>query len=446
MSPRREVLRIALPAALGLLSYAVMQGVDCAFLGHYDAANGTVDQAGAGLTMILVWALMCPVLGTMSGIATFSAQYTGAGRFYRAGRHLRSVLAVAVVVALPYYALALAAPEIVKLFGADPDVALAAGKYLGIRLLGAAFMAVSMGSSCFLRGTGNAVTPLIVSLLANALNLGLDYVLVFGHLGLPAFGVRGAAAATVAAQAFEAACFLWLALGPGGLRRDFRIGLRGKIHWVEVRRLVRVGGPIGAYWFCEASAWAGFMLLMGTFKSAAVVKANFAAFQVMHFSFLPVVGLLQAAQALVGKYVGAGDPVTARARGFLCMRMGMLFMTAMGVMMFVFRHALIGIFSPEPDVIAIGAASLIWVAILQPADAMSMTLIGALRGAGDTVFAFWLMTAVAWLVFLPVTYVVAFTLGGGPVTAWLGANVYMAFLAIVTTLRWRSRAWQGRRI
>jgi len=442
--PWREVLRIALPAALGLLSYAVMQAIDCALLGRYD----TVDQAGAGITFILVWAAMCPILGTMSGIATFSAQYTGAGRFRRAGRHLRSVLLLAVSASVPYVFLSLLASDIVKLIAPSlpPPVASAGGTYLGIRLLGMAFVAVGMGTSSFLRGTGDAVTPLKVSVAANVLNFVLDYILIFGRLGLPALGVRGAAIATVTAQAFEASCFLYLIFSNGGLRRDFRIGFKGRVHWVEVRRLIRVGGPIGAYWTSEAGAWAAFMALFGAYGNEAVVAANYAAFQLMHFSFLPVVGLLIAAQALVGKYVGARSPVEARRRAFLSMRMGVAFMSFAALIMLLFRYPLIGLFTTSDEVVAVGAGMMIFVAILQPFDAMSMTAIGSLRGAGDTVFAFWIMTGAAWLVFVPSTFLIVKVLHAAPAFAWLGAILFMILLASITFARLRSRAWESKRV
>jgi len=442
LSPSREVLRIALPAALGLLSYAVMQAIDCALLGRYD----TVDQAGAGITFIVVWAAMCPILGTMSGIATFSAQYTGAGRFARAGRHLRSVLLIAVIVAIPYVFLSFLAPDFVRLIAPSAPVAAAGGTYLSIRLLGVAFVAVTMGTSSFLRGTGDAVTPLKVSIAANVLNLVLDYALIFGRLGLPELGVRGAAIATVAAQAFEASCFLFLIFSNGGLRRDFRIGVKGRIHWGEVRRLIRVGGPIGAYWTTEAGAWATFMALFGAYGNKAVVAANYAAFQLMHFSFLPVVGLLIAAQALVGKYVGARDPREARRRGFLCMRMGVAFMSSAALIMLVFRRPLIGLFTTSEEVVSIGAEVMIFVAILQPFDAMSMTAIGSLRGAGDTLFAFWIMTVAAWLAFVPATFLIVKVLAAAPAFAWIAAVLFMILLAAITFTRLKSRGWESKRV
>jgi Na+-driven multidrug efflux pump len=177
-----------------------------------------------------------------------------------------------------------------------------------------------------------------------------------------------------------------------------------------------------------------------------VVAANYAAFQVRQFSFLAVVGLLVAAQALVGRYVGARDPETARRRGFLCMRMGVGFMSLMGVIMIAFRGTLLGLFTADPEVIGLGSAILVWVGIMQPFDAMSMTAIGSLRGAGDTVFAFWAMTGVAWLVFLPATYLIAFVWSAGAPAAWIGGLFYVILLAALTVSRLQSRAWESKRV
>lgn len=436
-----EVLRLAVPTAIGLLGYATMQAIDVALLGRYS----TTAQAGAGLTSVLVWTMMCPVLGTMTAIATFAARYAAGGRYRRAGRHLRAALFVGVAVSLLYVAFAAFAPAVIRACYGTRPMDVAGGAYMQIRLLGVPFVVVTMAVSSFYRGIGDAMTPLWISAAANAINVGLDWLLIFGHFGAPELGVRGAALATVIAQAVEASAFAWVLARPG-VRGRFAIGLRGRVQLREVRRLLVIGGPIGLYWVTEAGAWAAFFRILRGFGDPAVVAANHAVFQVFHFSFLPVVGLLIATQTLVARYAAKGDPATARARAYLAMRLGIATMATSGVAMFVLREPLMRLFTDDPAVVAVGASMLVWLAFVQPFDAAAMTAIGALRGAGDTLFCWIAVGVLGWCVFLPLAWALAFPLGGGPAAGWIAAIVFLALLAAVTQARFRSGAWERRRV
>ncbi len=438
----REVLRLAVPTALGLLSYAAMQAIDVAMLGHYS----TTAQAGAGLTSVLVWTMMCPVLGTMTAVATFAARYAAEGRCRRAGRHLRAALVVGVGVGLVYVAFAAFAPAVIRACYGTRPMDVAGGAYMQIRLLGVPMVVVTMAVSSFYRGIGDAMTPLWISAGANAINVGLDWLLIFGHFGAPELGVRGAALATVIAQSIEATAFLWVVARSTGMQRRFAIGIRGRVQLREMRRLLVIGGPIGLYWVTETGAWAVFFRILRGFGEPAVVAASHAVFQIFHFSFLPVVGLLIATQTLVARYVAKNDYRTARARAFLAMRLGIATMATSGIAMLLFREPLMHLFNDDATFVAIGASMLVYLAFVQPFDATAMTAIGALRGAGDTLFCWIAVGVLGWFVFLPLAWAIAFPLGGGPAACWIAAIVFLALLAAVTLARLRSAAWERRRV
>jgi len=128
------------------------------------------------------------------------------------------------------------------------------------------------------------------------------------------------------------------------------------------------------------------------------------------------------------------------------MRMGVAFMSSAALIMLVFRRPLIGLFTTSEEVVSIGAEVMIFVAILQPFDAMSMTAIGSLRGAGDTLFAFWIMTVAAWLAFVPATFLIVKVLAAAPAFAWIAAVLFMILLAAITFTRLKSRGWESKRV
>jgi len=298
--------------------------------------------------------------------------------------------------------------------------------------------------SGFYQATKRPVVPMVVGLIANALNLVLNYVLIFGRLGFPEMGIKGAAVATVIATFVQAGLMLFLFVGP---RTHGEYGSRNKIgvELAKLWRIIRVGLPSGLHWSLESACWTLFLLkVIGSLGSAALA-AHSAVIQVIHFSFMPVIGLNIGVQAIVDHHIGMGDHDGAMRRVYRALALAFVFMVTMGVLFLIFRRNLIGFFcrgEASADIIVMGGTMLIFAAIFQAFDSAAIICHGALKGAGDTLFPMCASIICGWCVFLPLAAILTYKFELGVAGAWLGVTIYIACLACINFWRFASGAWR----
>jgi MATE family multidrug resistance protein len=286
---------------------------------------------------------------------------------------------------------------------------------------------------------------MVVGITANLLNVALDYILIFGKFGLPAMGIAGAATATVIAVAFQAGVLHSLFLSRP-VHRTYASRHAYALDLTKCKDLFRIGWPAGVSSFLDVFGWAIFTgFIVGSFGTIAL-GAHTAAINYMHFSFMPAMALSAAATAVVGQWIGRGDIDTAKARAYTAVKVGMAFMLCAALCFAIFGGTLMRVFSEDPEVIQLGRFLLILAAIFACFDAVSIVLIGALRGAGDTRWIMWALTAGAYLVNLPLAWLFAVPLELGAGGAWIGATIYVISLSGVVLWRFRSEKWRNIRI
>ncbi len=433
-----EVAVLAGPAVISMLSATMMWTVDTFFVGRL----GSAEQGAVGFAGVLTWTICVFFVGVLNAVQVFVAQHVGARQPRGAGEVTWQGIYLGLAAALPIAALSLAAGPIVTSLGVDRTIAPHAEVYLRIRLLGAGGIFLSNASEGYLRGVGDTRTPMVVTIIANSINILLDYGLIFGHFGLPALGLAGAAWATVAAGILQGLtlfiCFERRALRDGHLARPIAPAARAPF-----LRLLRVGLPIGVQWVLDMGSWTVFTLLIARID-AVQAAAHQVATTIIHFSFMPGYGVSVAATTLVGQYLGAGDRQSALRTARSALRLALSFMGAMGIVFLFWRHALIGIFNPDPAVIELGGLLLIFAALFQIFDATNMVLSGVLRGAGDTRFPMVATTVMSWAVFVPLVWLFAVHLGYGAAGGWFSAVIWLGGLALVLRQRFVGRKWMER--
>ncbi|MCU0694232.1 MAG: MATE family efflux transporter, partial [Polyangiaceae bacterium] len=254
----REVLGLSAPLIIANMSQSMMWVVDTFVMGRV----GNAEQGAVVLAGVLVWASVSFFIGTMSVINILVAQDYGAGRQDLA-RHVRAGL----LLALPMSALVIAlwplVPHALTLMHVADATRPFAQTYLQIRLPSAPLILGTSVFASYLRGVGDTVTPMVVVLVANAINAVVSVVLVFGWLGFPALGVAGAAIGTVAACAAElgmyAAVFWFGERSRANGSRVITIPSRA-----QARQLLSLGAPIGLAWLFEMVAWTSFSIYAGS--------------------------------------------------------------------------------------------------------------------------------------------------------------------------------------
>lgn len=437
-----EVLLLAWPAVINMMSITVMGAVDTFFAGKL----GTAPQGAVGFCNTLLWVVLCFFVGTLEMVQTFVAQHTGAGSPRRAARWGAVGLHLALAFAVVPTAVAFAGRALFETAGIAPEMIPPADTYFRVRLLGSVVFLLSRVGDSWYRGLGDTRTPMLIAVAGNLVNVVLDAVLVLGWepLGIPGFGVAGLAWATVAATAVQLGVYvaLWrrqIAAGKSAPR------LRERAAAAEYRELLRVGAPSGLHWLLDIGAWALFTVAVARLD-AVQAAANVIGITIIRASFMPGFGIATAAQTLVGQYLGAHDPRTAARSGWSALRISCVYMGTAGLLFGLFRHELVGLFSNDAEVVRLGARLMIWAALFQIGDGAQLTLSGALRGAGDTRYVMVTGLTGAWAVFAPLTLVLMFGFGLGAEAGWISVNAWVITLTTMLVWRFRGDAWKSGKI
>lgn len=436
----RELIGLALPVIFTNLSSTLMMTADAMMVGWLGATElGAVGYAG-----IWYWTIVSAFNGTGSGVQTFAAQAHGAGEARACGGWAWQAwytVVPAATVAIGLFAWFY--PALLGLLEPDAGLRPLAVDYVQYRALGIPGMMTGLTLAAFLRGIGDTRTPLYAMVVANLIDLVLNYGLIFGNLGLPRMGVAGAALSTAIAEWIY--CF-WLvrAVRRPAVRREFGTELVPP-DGAAMRRFLRTSAPIGGQWFLDMLAFAAFSTLVARMGTAQMAASQ-ALVSLMHFSFMQVVGVQMAVATLVGRYVGAGDLRAARRSwaNALWLGIGMALVVAAAFLLAP-EHSL-RLFVHDEAVLRIGVPLLAVGAAFQIIDAVGVLNGGALRGAGDTRWPFVVQTLLAWGLFLPAAWVGGSLLGGGLLGAWIGGTVYVAALAVALHWRFVSGEWQRVRI
>ncbi|GAB4442622.1 MAG: MATE family efflux transporter [Chloroflexi bacterium OHK40] len=376
---RRRVFSLAAPVIGENLLQTLLGVVDTLLV----AGLGAVALAGVGAALQVVYVILAALSALSVGASVLVAQAVGAGRLAEAGRLARQALLWAALIAVPLTAIGLPlTPALIGLFGLERAVADVAAGYLGVTMGAVATITVMLLASAVLRGAGDSRTPMLVTLLANVVNVALSWALIYGHAGLPALGAVGSAWGTVLSRGLGAAVLVAVLLRG---RHGVRIGGGGS--WMPrlgaFGGIVRIGLPAALEEVLIIGAFATLTPVVATLGTEALA-AHRVAINILSLSFLPGIGFGLAATALVGQAVGAHQPDEARASTTIALRWALIWMGALAALFLVFARQLTALFSQDPALVAIGAAAVVAVALAQPLWAASFVYAGALRGTGDT--------------------------------------------------------------
>ena len=460
--PVAEVWALAWPTVLTMVSYTLMQFVDSLLV----AQVGTAEVAAQGNAGVWSWAFIFTVVGVVGLVNTFVSQAIGAGRPHEVARYGWAGLWLGVLAwALLLVPLGLAMPFAFGLMGHSAHITAMESEYAQVLVLGSVVVVVGKAMSNFFFGIQRPRVITVAAIAGNVVNLGLSYALVFGHLGLPRFGlpdvpgvtpmgVVGSAYGTVAGTAVE--CMLPLALFLGRrMDAEFGIRARWRLDMAAIRDLLRLGTPVALQQGSDILTWAIFMsVLVGVFGDVALA-AGWSTLRYMHLSFMPAIGFGIAVTSIVGRYIGAGQPDVAAARARTALWLTMAYMGGCGLLMLVFREPLIRVFaegantSPETaaQVTALGATMMVAAALFQVFDGVGIVLLGALRGAGDTLWPGIASALLSWVVIVGGGWgLVHWAPGLGPMGPWLAASAFIILLAAVLAYRWTRGAWRAIRV
>jgi multidrug resistance protein, MATE family len=404
------LVRLALPVAIAQVGAMSMGLVDTFMVGRL----GAVELAAVALGDACFFTLQVLAMGVIMALGPLVSQAHGAGDPQRCAAAWRTGLRLALVMTLPLVALVFAiGPALRWIGGIDPRVVQTSMDYLAPRTLGVLPHLIYVACRALLNGKGDTRPAMVVTLIAVVMNAFLDWVFIFGNLGAPALGVAGSGLVTALCRGFMCIGLLvWLK------RPAYRAYTKGaQVSRALFVKVFRLGVPIGLTHALEVGAFAASSIYMGWIGVTALA-AHQIALKMATASFMLAISLGIATGIRVGNGIGASEPDAAQRSAWVGIGIGLMCMAINGLIFVVFRRELVGAFTPDAAVVELGATLLLVAAVFQLSDGTQAICAGALRGAGRTVQPMIAQLCAHWVIALPLGYLLAFTLGWGPLGVW----------------------------
>lgn len=432
-----------------MLSYPLKQFIDAWMVGKL----GPESLAAQGNGAVFAFLPISFLFGLNSVVNTWVSQHVGAGNPKRAPAYAWNALWICLVGWGVMIGFAGLAPALFGALNHAPDITRMEIDYAQILLVGGVFTVAARSMSYFFYGVHRPMTIMVATIIGNLVNLGLDYVLIFGNFGFPEMGIHGAGLATVIGGVVEFAIPICVFLSPA-FHHAYETRFHRALSWRRLREIVRIGWPGAVQWVNELTCWGIFMtVLVGGFGGAENA-AGWVAMRYMQLSFMPAVGMSIAVTAVVGQYLGAGDVARAEHRAWLGMRIAVVYMGVLGALFVIFREPAVRFFisdeySPEEmaEVLRVGKRVLIISATFQIFDAMGIILTGALRGAGDTVWPGVVAAVLGWIFIVGLGALFVWQAPQmGSLGPWIAAAGYLIALGVTMAWRFKRGPWRSIRL
>jgi MATE family multidrug resistance protein len=436
----REILRFTGPLVLGLLTVALHSVIDTAFV----ARLGTAPVAAVGIAATLFFAGMMLFIGILRNSIAFVGRAFGERQPERIGPLLGQYQWIALAAAPLLWSVVLIYPAVAALSRLSPEVERLGWTYLAARLWGVPLLLTVVLYSALYQAIGNSVLPMAIAWGELALKCAFNYLLIFGHGGLPALGLPGAAWASVLAETVAAAAILGITHA-GPLRPKFRLRLLGRLQLSLLGKVLAVGIPQGLGDAVEVLAYLGFFAIVGRLGEATLA-ANNIAIVTTQILFLPGFALGIAGSSYMGRFLGAGRPALAAQTTWRILAIGIGYMGLLGLPLWSFGAGIAGLYSSDGEVVRLAALAFKVMAVYQVCDGAGIVLRLTLGGAGDTRLPTLIMAASSGLILLPGAWWLSRAVEPGIVGGWIAAFVHMAVLAGLLLWRFQHGSWRRVRL
>jgi MATE family multidrug resistance protein len=428
-----RLLRLAGPLIVNSLSIAGIQFADAVMAGRLGARALAAVAVGAS-TWFLGF-MVC--LGLLMAISPIVARHYGAGESALIGRYTRQGIVLGILLGLAVIALAFGgAGPLLAAIGVDPGFRGITIEYVHAMVIGAPAICVFLALRFTTEGIGYTTPMMWLSLFGLVCNVFLNWVFMFGKLGVPAMGAVGAGVASaITMWLMMAALAAYVYLHPR--YHPFEIFSRWlHFRWPEMREILVLGMPIAVSITAEAGLFSAVSILVGTL-GAEITAAHQIAINFATTTFMVPLALSAATTIRIGHALGAGNAPAARYSGRVGISACAAFMLFSALAMLLFRDAVVTLYTNDPAVREIAISLLLMAAIFQVADGTQVGAAGALRGYKDTRVPM-VITAIAyWALAFPLAWLAAVVYRAPPAWIWGGFVVGLSVAAVLLTLRFR---------
>lgn len=447
-STTKTIILLAWPVFLEQIFSTLVSYADTAMVGSLGAtATASITISNSPIFLINGITMALGV-----GITSLVARAVGAGDTELVKKLMRHAILAIVCIGLPLALVTIALHRMIPIWmGAPAEILDTAATYNLIVSCGRIFMTTSMMLNSAFRGYGDTKTPLIVNTMMNVINVIFNFLLIYETRVISIFGfeftmfgagwgVAGAAAATALGMTVSGLTTLGVAFFR---KNEYRITFRGpwKPDKALTKQIFRISLPAMLERLCMSSSGIFTTSSIATLGTTSIA-ANSLSLTAESMSFMPAFAFQTAATTLVGQSLGAGKPELAKKFVNKCVLMGVIIMCFTGLALFVFAKQLLGLFTPDPDVIDLGARCLQIVAFLQAPQVVGWVYSGALRGAGDTKFIFYISASTNWFIRTLWSVICIRVFGLGIIACHIVTFIDVIVRTILFFLRYRSGKWQ----
>ena len=417
---------------IGMVASFGMNFVDTVMAGRLpekEISLAAIATGGAVWSAVLMF-----VIGLMMAIQPIVAHLDGSNDHAEAGAATRQAIWIALFVAVPYVLILRSGGLVLQGMGVDASIIPTAIEYLDALSWGAPAICLLLLLRFFSEGTGHTRPTMYIGLMGIALNVPLNYILMFGKLGMPALGARGTGYATSLVICLQLVVMFNYVRKHGHFKPYELFKHWDRPQWVQLRKLIAIGLPIGTGIFVEGSLFVGAALLIARLgplpASAHLVAINFSALM-----FMVPLGLASAITTRVGNALGRGDPQAARYAGLIGLFIMLFTQTLSASLMLLFPEYIVGIYTDDEAITVIAVQLLFFSAIFQYADGIQICAAGALRGLKDTLVPMFINIVSYLMIGLSVGYYLTFNREMGPSGMWIGMIVGLSFGAVLLLSR-----------
>lgn len=435
------IIILALPA-IGEMSLNTLLGVaDTIMISRFVGADAL---AAVGFANQIIFTLIFIFSSFNTGATSMIARAFGEKDFPKLNKVAGQAVTINLIIGVIISVLSvIGATSIFDIYNMTEIVRSLTLEYFYIIVLGMVFMFLSFSYGAILRGSGDTVTPLIITGIANVLNIIGNYVLITGVGPFPELGIAGAAWSTTISRILATLLYTYVLFIK-----------KRKVH-IKFKNLRISGSILKPLWRISYPGAVEQSLMQISFIVVGVIISQLdtgreAAFRILinleSISFMPAVGLSIAAATLVGKALGEKNVKKAVDIGYTASAVGIIWGVIMGFIFLLFPEVLLKVFTTDVDIILVSVVVMFALGCNQPFLNFMIVMSGALRGAGDTRNVMIITSLRVWIIFIPLTYVFVILLDQGLVGVWYGEIISFLVFSAVIFLRFHRKKWTNIKI
>lgn len=425
----RKNIVLAYPVVIGQLGHIMVSVADSMMVGQV----GVVPLAAATFGGAIYTILMLFGIGVSYALTPLVAAENPKNKT-KLLQYLQNGVAMNTVLGILLAGVGFGISFFLDYFGQEPEVAREAKSYLQIMSASIFFVSVFQSFRQYLEGLSDTMRPMIVSVVANLLNVFLNWVFIFGNLGVEPMGLFGAGLATFLSRipmVMLMIVLIWKKIS----------GFKWHFEWNGIKQMLKIGIPSGMQYIFEVGAFGGAGIMIGWIGAEEQAAHNIA-LNLSAISYMAATGIAAAATVRIGNQLGLKDKHNLRLAGFTSFATVGIFMAIMASLFIIFRFGLPDLYVDETSVISMAATLLIIGAAFQISDGLQAVGLGVLRGLRDVRVPTFITFVAYWVIALPLGYILAFPMGWGVNGVWISLSVGLTVAAIFHI--WRFNALSNR--